>query len=91
VNACVRGGLGGEGDHPYHLLAGLPWRWSSFEGRDVSTAEKLAHALKTNPRLRVLVLAGRRGTCPQRRRLYPEVSATHPSGVALPRELATDA
>ena len=66
VNAYVRGELGYESDHPYHLLAGLPWKWSSFEGRYVSTEEKLAHALKTNPRLRVLVLAARRDlACPE--------------------------
>ena len=67
VNAYVRGELGYESDHPYHVLnIGLPWRWSSFEGRYVSTEEKLAHALKTNPRLRVLVLAGRRDlACPE--------------------------
>ena len=38
----------------------LPWKWSGFEGRYVATEDKLAHAMKTNPRLRVLVLTGRR-------------------------------
>jgi carboxypeptidase C (cathepsin A) len=60
VNAYVRGELGYESDHPYHVLAGLPWKWSSFEGRYVSTENKLAQAMKTNPRLRVVVLTGYR-------------------------------
>ncbi|MEA3210148.1 MAG: hypothetical protein QOE70_3205 [Chthoniobacter sp.] len=60
VNAYVRGELGYESDHPYHVLTGLPWRWSSFEGRYVSTEGKLATAMKTNPRLRVVVLTGYR-------------------------------
>ena len=60
VNAYVRGELGYESDHPYYVLSGLPWKWTSFEGRYVSTEEKLAHALKTNPKMRVLVLASRR-------------------------------
>ena len=60
VNAYIRGELGYESDFPYHILAPLPWKWSGFEGRYVATDDKLAHAMKTNPRLRVLVLTGRR-------------------------------
>jgi carboxypeptidase C (cathepsin A) len=60
VNAYVRGELGYESDHPYHVLAGLPWKWTSFEGRYVSTEGKLAQAMKNNPRLRVVVLTGYR-------------------------------
>ena len=61
MNAYVRGELGYESDHPYHVLnMGLPWKWSSFEGRYVSTDDRLANALRTNPKMRVLVLAGRR-------------------------------
>lgn len=61
VNAYVRGELGYESDHPYHVLnAGLPWKWSSFEGRYVSTDDRLANAMRTNPRMRILVHAGRR-------------------------------
>ena len=60
VNAYVRGELGYESDHPYHVLNGLPWKFSSFEGRHVSTEGKLAQAMKTNPHLRVVVLAGYR-------------------------------
>ena len=60
VNSYIRGELGYESDFPYHLLAPLPWKWSGFENRYVSTEDKFAHAMKTNPRLRVLVLASRR-------------------------------
>ncbi|MES2569674.1 MAG: peptidase S10 [Verrucomicrobiota bacterium] len=56
VNAYVRGELGYESDHPYHILIGLPWRWT--EGRYASTEGKLAQAMKTNPRLRILVMSG---------------------------------
>ena len=60
VNAYIRGELGYESDHPYHVLNGLPWKWPGFEGRYVSTEERLANAMKTNPKMRVLVLTGRR-------------------------------
>jgi carboxypeptidase C (cathepsin A) len=60
VNAYVRGELGYESDNPYHVLGNLPWKWTSFEGRYVSTEGKLAQAMKTNPRLRVVVLTGYR-------------------------------
>ncbi len=59
VNGYVRGVLGYESDHPYRLLVGLPWRWSGFEGRFVSTEKKLADAMNSNPSLRVLVISGR--------------------------------
>lgn len=66
VNAYVRGELNYESDHPYHVLTPLPWRWSSFEGRYVSTEDRFAEALKTNPRLRVLVMAAHRDlACPE--------------------------
>jgi carboxypeptidase C (cathepsin A) len=60
VNAYIRGELGYESDNPYHVLNGLPWKYSAFEGRYVSTEGKLAQALKTNPHLRVVVLTGYR-------------------------------
>ncbi|MEY5025560.1 MAG: hypothetical protein RLZZ244_1088, partial [Verrucomicrobiota bacterium] len=61
INAYVRGELGYESDHPYHILnPSLPWKWHNFENRYVSTGERLASALQDNPRLRVLVLCGRR-------------------------------
>lgn len=60
INAYVRGELGYESDHPYHILKGLPWRYHQFEGRYVSTAARLSSAVRANPRLRTLVLCGRR-------------------------------
>ncbi|MCE9610673.1 MAG: hypothetical protein K8R23_10810 [Chthoniobacter sp.] len=61
VNAYIRGELGYESDHPYHVLnGGLSWKWTGFENRYVSTEDRLALALKTNPKMRVLVLTGRR-------------------------------
>lgn len=66
VNAYVRGELGYESDHPYRVLAPLPWKWSNFENRYVSTEVKLADALKNNPRLRVLVQSSYRDlACPE--------------------------
>ena len=60
INAYVRVELGFESDHPYHILNGLPWRYHKFEGRYVSTAQHLAAAIQSNPRLRTLVLCSRR-------------------------------
>ena len=60
VNAYIRGELGYESDHPYHLLSHLPWKWSDFEGRFVSLESRLEEAMTNNPRLRLLVLTGRR-------------------------------
>jgi carboxypeptidase C (cathepsin A) len=66
VNAYVRGELGYESDHPYHLLASLPWRSQKYEGRYVSTESELNSAMVNNPRLRVLVLAAHRDlACPE--------------------------
>ena len=65
INAYVRGELGYESDHPYHVLNGLP-KWTNPEGRYASTEPRLAEALKTNPRLRLLVLAAYRDlACPE--------------------------
>lgn len=65
INAYIRGELGYESDHPYHLLNGLP-KWSNPEGRYASTESRLAEAMKTNPRLRVLQLAAYRDlACPE--------------------------
>jgi carboxypeptidase C (cathepsin A) len=65
INAYIRGELGYESDHPYHLLNGLP-KWSNPEGRYASTEPRLAEAMKTNPRLRVLQLAAYRDlACPE--------------------------
>ncbi|MEK0445153.1 MAG: hypothetical protein RLZZ399_474 [Verrucomicrobiota bacterium] len=61
INAYVRKDLGYESDHPYHILNhSLPWRWHSFENKYVSMGDALANAIQNNPRMRTLVLCGRR-------------------------------
>jgi len=60
VNAYIRGELGYESDYPYHVLSNLPWKWSDFAGRFVSLESRLLDAMTTNPKLRLLVLTGRR-------------------------------
>ena len=60
VNAYIRGELGYESDLPYLVLTPVKWRWESFANRYASVEPRLAEALKTNPRLRVVVLTGLR-------------------------------
>jgi carboxypeptidase C (cathepsin A) len=60
VNAYIRGELGYESDHPYRVLTGLPWRYTSFANKYVAMEPRLGEAMKQNPKLRVLVLVGRR-------------------------------
>ena len=60
TNAYIRGTLGYESDLPYRVLTGLHWNYTGFAGRYASTAGKLADAMKANPNLRLLILAGRR-------------------------------
>jgi carboxypeptidase C (cathepsin A) len=82
VNAYVRGELGYESDHPYHLLASLPWRSQKYEGRYVSTEAELNSAMVNNPRLRVLVLAAYRDlACPEDAVQYSLAHFTLPPAV----------
>jgi carboxypeptidase C (cathepsin A) len=60
VNTYIRGELGYESDHPYRVLTGLPWRYTSFANKYVAMEPRLGDAMKQNPKLRVLVLVGRR-------------------------------
>jgi len=60
VNAYIRGELKYESDHPYRVLTGLPWRYTSFANKYVAMEPRLGDAMKQNPKLRVLVLVGRR-------------------------------
>jgi carboxypeptidase C (cathepsin A) len=60
TNAYIRGELGYESDLPYRVLTNLNWNYAGFAGRYASTAGKLAQAMKSNPRLRLLILTGRR-------------------------------
>ena len=59
VNAFVRGELGYESDHPYRIIAPLPWKYGNYGNRYVSMEDRLAGAMKQNPALRVLMLVGR--------------------------------
>ncbi|MCF7732704.1 MAG: peptidase S10 [Akkermansiaceae bacterium] len=51
--------LGYQEDRPYEVMSNKvhPWRWSS-ENQIVSVAGRLANAMRDNPHLRVLVMAG---------------------------------
>ena len=51
--------LGYKEDQPYEILTDKvqPWRWSSNNGT-VNMGERLAGAMRDNPRLRVLVMGG---------------------------------
>lgn len=60
ANAYLRGTLGWESDHPYRVLTGLPWSYSRFSNRYAGTDRALAEAMKTNPKLRLLVCMGLR-------------------------------
>jgi len=52
-------GLGYKEDQPYEILTGKvhPWRFGS-NGENVNMGERLASAMRENPRLRVLVMGG---------------------------------
>jgi len=60
ANASIRGDLGYEFELPYRVLGGVSWSWHDFEGEEVNVEERLGHALKSNPRLRVLFCLGLR-------------------------------
>ena len=60
TNAYLRGELGYESDQPYKILTGLPWNYRSFANRYVSMEGHLAEAMKSNPKMRVVFLCGRR-------------------------------
>lgn len=51
--------LGYKEDQPYEILTGKvqPWRWG-MENRIVNVGDRLATALRDNPKLRVLVMGG---------------------------------
>lgn len=51
--------LGYKEDRPYEILTGkvMPWRWES-ENRVVNVSDRIAVAMRDNPHLRVLVMAG---------------------------------
>ncbi|MEQ1854279.1 MAG: peptidase S10, partial [Chthoniobacteraceae bacterium] len=60
ANAYTRSVLGYENDQPYRILAGLPWNYTRFANRYASLEPRLGEAMKSNPKLRVLVCQGLR-------------------------------
>ena len=58
ANASIRGDLNYEFELPYRILGGVSWSWKDFEGEEVNVEDRLARALKTNPRLRGLFCLG---------------------------------
>jgi carboxypeptidase C (cathepsin A) len=55
VNASIRGELGYEWDLPYRILGGVNWSYSKYGGRYVNMEDRLADAMKNNPKMRVLL------------------------------------
>ena len=60
ANAYTRAQLGFESDQPYRVLTPLPWNYTRFAGRYAGTDNAMADAMKSNPRLRVLICYGLR-------------------------------
>ena len=60
ANASLRGDLGYEWELPYTVLGGVNWSFRDFEGEEVSLEDRLAKALKSNTKLRVLFCLGYR-------------------------------
>ena len=60
LNHYLRAELNYENDLPYEVLSRRvhPWSYKEFEGRNISVADKLAAAMRTNPALRVQVACG---------------------------------
>lgn len=58
ANAAIRGELGYEFELPYRILGGVSWSWKDFEGEEVNVEDRLARAMKNNPRLRTLFCLG---------------------------------
>ena len=59
INAYVRETLQFESDHPYRVMAPVPWNFNQYANRFVSMEERLAEAIVKNPRLQVLLQIGR--------------------------------
>ena len=55
ANGSIRGDLGYEFDLPYRILGGVSWSYAKFGGRYVNMEDRLADAMKNNPRMRVLL------------------------------------
>ena len=59
INAYVRETLQFESDHPYRVMAPVPWNFNQYANRFVAMEERLAEAVVKNPRLKVLMQIGR--------------------------------
>jgi carboxypeptidase C (cathepsin A) len=55
ANGSIRGDLGYEWDLPYRILGGVNWSYAKFGGRYVNMEDRLADAMKNNPKMRVLL------------------------------------
>lgn len=60
ANAYIRKDLGYEWELPYTILGGVNWSFRDYEGEVVNLEDRLAKALKTNTKLRVLFCLGYR-------------------------------
>jgi carboxypeptidase C (cathepsin A) len=60
LNHYVRGELEYHSDLPYEVLTARvqPWSYKEFEGEHLYVADKLSHAMRANPHLRVHVACG---------------------------------
>jgi carboxypeptidase C (cathepsin A) len=55
ANGSIRTDLGYEWDLPYRILGGVNWSYAKFGGRYVNMEDRLADAMKNNPKMRVLL------------------------------------
>jgi carboxypeptidase C (cathepsin A) len=58
ANGSIRGDLGYEWDLPYRILGGVNWSYSKYGGRYVNVEDRLAEAMKDNPKMRVMLCLG---------------------------------
>jgi carboxypeptidase C (cathepsin A) len=59
INGYVHDTLQYESDHPYRVMAPVPWNFNEYANRFVSMESRLASALIRNPRLKVFLQVGR--------------------------------
>lgn len=59
INGYVHETLQYESDHPYRVMAGVPWNFNEYANRFVAMESRLASALIRNPRLKVFLQVGR--------------------------------
>lgn len=59
INGYVHDTLQYESDHPYRVMAPVPWNFNEYANRFVAMESRLASALIRNPRLKVFLQVGR--------------------------------